>query len=263
MSSLPFFIKMFTYFLLMVIGGFALFFVTSAYAEHVDVHNEYVIHKPIQYYGEIHELLITPIYVQSESDPACKKGFAMNSRGECTDVNSHWDEYPLYLMAMLPDDCGGVAGLICVNFVNKGIFIKNGLQGQVPKDYGCSYLWMAIKLIKYSHYEIFEQWPNSDCSTNYIGDGFNMPVYVAKGIGYKEIELRIVKDRQSLLEEDIGLSCNGNWMGCAQFYPDRIYMLEEFNGCQLYHELQHHMGMVHKDPRMFENCGNWPNKLNG
>ncbi len=197
-----------------------------AFEEYSDIrdYEGYTIHKVFEYYSEFNEIILLPIYIQTESDPKCFNA-ALNEKGECTDINNHWDEYPLRLMEILPEPCTYQSATGCVT--NTGIYILNGKQGDIVEGYKCTVLWYLIQIVKED--------PCEEIIELYI---HRMPIYVIVPWGYKQVMLSIVESESDLpdLERKV---CGLSFAGCA--VGNSIYMTGN-NGTVLWHEIRHQMG---------------------
>ena len=85
---------------------------------------------------------------------------------------------------------------------------------------------------------------------------FSMEIYVidVRINDYKPVMLYIIHDEWDALEEDKGRICIGSWLGCAIYGEKPKIYITHNNGCMLWHEVQHQMGMMHGDPRMITSC---------
>lgn len=89
---------------------------------------------------------------------------------------------------------------------------------------------------------------------------FSMEIYVERDYKYHKVMLYIVDDKWDVLEEDVGRTCMGSWMGCAMYGENPKIYINSNNGCILWHEIQHHQGLHEYDKRMFKGCGTWIGK---
>jgi hypothetical protein len=107
----------------------------EAWGEHVSVHHVYVIHPHDWWKHEVYDYQMVLLWTRSASDPSCYVGFALNSRGECTSIEDHYDLVPVRLMSVMPEFCEYE---LCVD--DRGIWITAGEQKK--------YLWAGIQMFK-------------------------------------------------------------------------------------------------------------------
>ncbi len=208
---------------------FAVALAMNAYAfeEYSDIREvgDYTIHKGVEYYGDFNAITIMPIYIQTEPDPSCYKA-ALNSLGECTKIENHWDEYPLRLMQFLPIPCAYESSFGCY-VEGEGIYLLNNKQDDMVEGYNCNSLEYLMKAIRGDTCE--------KIVSLYI---YKMPIYVIMPWGYKTVFLTIVESESDLPDLDRKI-CGLSFSGCA--VGNSIYMTGN-NGTTLWHEIKHQMG---------------------
>ena len=116
-------------------------------------------------------ILLTAImtFIQSKSPLECASHMALNDQGECTDIAYHYDVYPLYLVQKLPSYCSEDA--IGCTYPDRGIYILNGKQNNIPSFGGCNVLWHEIMHLRlgfedetFEHMWMAKNLPNQECS---------------------------------------------------------------------------------------------------